>query len=116
MAENSKIEWTVHTWNPWMGCTQGSPACDDCYAMVMMDHRYGKVRWGGGEPRIRTSEGNWKMPYRWARAACAAGRIDTVFCLSLGDIWDNEVPESWRREAFDVIHETPNLLYLLLSK
>lgn len=116
MAENSKIEWTVHTWNPWIGCTQVSPACDDCYAMVMMDHRYGKVRWGAGEDRKRTSPHNWKEPFRFQRMAAAAGRVDTVFCLSLGDIWDNEVDALWRHQAFDVMRQTPNLTYLLLSK
>jgi hypothetical protein len=39
-----------------------------------------------------------------------------VFCLSLGDIWDNEVPAAWRRDAFHVMEQTPNLIYLLLSK
>ena len=29
MAENSKIEWTHHTFNPWVGCTKVSPVgCD----------------------------------------------------------------------------------------
>ena len=28
MAENSKIEWTHHTFNPWMGCTRVSPGLD----------------------------------------------------------------------------------------
>lgn len=116
MAENSKIEWTVHTWNPWIGCAQISPACDNCYAMVMMDHRYGKVQWGVGEDRVRTSADNWKQPSRWDTRAADAGRIDTVFCLSLGDIWDNEVDPMWRRQAFDVMRQTPSLLYLLLSK
>lgn len=116
MAENSKIEWTVHTWNPWMGCTKVGPPCDNCYAEGMMDLRYGKVRWGTGQPRVRTSEANWKMPHRWNRAAAAAGRIDTVFCLSLGDIWDNEVDPLWRHQAFSVMESTPHLLYLLLSK
>lgn len=35
MGENSKIEWTDHTWNPWYGCPDDglrSPACDHCYA------------------------------------------------------------------------------------
>ena len=32
MAENSKIEWTDHTFNPWTGCTKISPGCDHCYA------------------------------------------------------------------------------------
>jgi len=32
MGENSKIEWTDHTFNPWVGCTKVSPGCDHCYA------------------------------------------------------------------------------------
>lgn len=116
MAENSKIEWTAHTWNPWFGCTEVGPPCDRCYARVMMAERYGRVRWGAGEDRVRTSEENWKMPFRWNRAAAAAGRTDTVLCLSLGDIWDNEVDPLWRYQAFEVMRHTPSLLYLLLSK
>lgn len=115
MAENSKIEWTVHTWNPWIGCTRVSPACDHCYA-ADLSARYGWVEWGAGIPRKRTSPSTWAQPLKWNRKALAAGRTDTVFCLSLGDIWDNEVPAEWRREAFAVMRDTPNLLYLLLSK
>jgi len=116
MAENTKIEWCDHTWNPWFGCTEVSPACDHCYARVMMDERYGKAKWGAGQDRVRTSPGNWREPFKWDRAATAAGKIATVFCLSLGDIWDNEVDPLWRTQAFDVMRKTPNLLYLLLSK
>jgi len=32
MAENSKIEWCHHTFNPWTGCTKIGPGCDHCYA------------------------------------------------------------------------------------
>ena len=81
-----------------------------------MDRRYGLVSWGAGEDRIRTSVQNWKEPMRWQRAAQKAGKIETVFCLSLGDIWDNEVDPLWRYQAFQVMEETPNLIYLLLSK
>lgn len=116
MGEQTKIEWCDHTWNPWFGCTKVSPACDFCYAEAMMDTRFGRVEWGAGHDRKRTSADNWREPYRWDKAARKAGRIDTVFCLSLGDIWDNEVPDSWRREAFQVMDDTPNLRYLLLSK
>ncbi len=28
----NKIEWTDKTWNVITGCTQISPACDNCYA------------------------------------------------------------------------------------
>jgi protein gp37 len=116
MAENTKIEWATHTWNPWIGCTKVGPPCDHCYAAELMDTRYGRVTWGAGEDRVKTAPGNWKLPYRWDRAAFSAGRRATVFCLSLGDIWDNEVDPLWRHQAFDVMRATPNLIYLLLSK
>ena len=28
MAENTKIEWAHHTFNPWEGCTKVGPGCD----------------------------------------------------------------------------------------
>ena len=87
MGENSKIEWTDHTFNPWIGCQHVSPGCDHCYAEAMMDHRYGKVEWGPHGERKRTSEGNWKNPVRWNREARdfkrEHGRRPRVFCASL---------------------------------
>ncbi|MFB6312079.1 MAG: DUF5131 family protein, partial [Salinirussus sp.] len=32
MGTDTKIEWAHHTYNPWIGCTRISPACDHCYA------------------------------------------------------------------------------------
>jgi len=39
-----------------------------------------------------------------------------VFCASLADVFDNEVPEHWRRDLFTMIAATPNLDWLLLTK
>ena len=114
MAENSKIEWTDHTFNPWIGCTKVSPACDNCYAEAMMDKRLGKVDWGG--PRHRTSEDNWRKPIAWDNKARAAARRDFVFCASLADVFDNQVPDQWREDLFGLIEKTDNLLWLLLTK
>ena len=44
--ENSKIEWTDHTFNPWIGCTKVNALCEHCYAETMMDKRYKRVQWG----------------------------------------------------------------------
>ena len=115
MAENSAISWTTHTWNPWMGCTKVSPACDGCYAEALMDKRYGKVQWGN-HPRIRTGKHTWNDPLRWQRQAEKDGTRPFVFCASLADIFDNQVPQDWRGEAFAVMRKTPNLVYLLLTK
>lgn len=114
MGENSAISWTQHTWNPWLGCTKVSPACDGCYAEAMLDHRYGKVKWGG--ERVRTVESTWKDPFRWQKMAEKEGARPFVFCASLADIFDNQVNPQWRADAFDVMRQTPNLVYLLLTK
>lgn len=110
MAENTKIEWADHTFNPWMGCTRVSLACDNCYAADMMDTRYGRVKWGAGEPRVRTKD--WSKPRKWNRDTPGA----FVFCASLADVFDNEVPTEWRADLFELIDETPNLVWLLLTK
>jgi protein gp37 len=73
MAENSKIEWCDHTFNPWIGCQKVSPGCDHCYAEAMMDKRYGRVQWGPHGERKRTSEDNWKKPLVWQRERTAIG-------------------------------------------
>lgn len=112
MAENTKIEWADHTFNPWMGCTKVSPACDNCYAAEMMDTRYGRVRWGAGEARVRTAPSNWAKPRKWNRDTPGA----FVFCASLADVFDNEIDPSWRYDLFQLIHATPNLVWLLLTK
>jgi protein gp37 len=54
MGENSNISWCDHTFNPWIGCTAVSAACDLCYARTLMQDRYGRVTWGPGQPRRRT--------------------------------------------------------------
>lgn len=116
MAENTKIEWADHTWNPWIGCTKLGAPCDNCYAEDMMDRRYGRVVWGNDGDRVRTSASTWAQLRKWNRQAGEAGKQAFVFSLSLGDIWDKRVPMAWRREAFDRARECPNLVMLYLSK
>jgi len=116
MAENSKIEWCEHTFNPWMGCTRVSLACDNCYAAVSTPARAMGIAWGAGEKRIPTADANWKLPLRWDARAAAAGVRARVFCASLADVFDNEVPPEWRTRLFEHIRATPNLDWLLLTK
>lgn len=65
MAENSNIEWTDHTFNPWVGCAKVSAGCKNCYAETLMDTRYGRVKWGVNGTRSKTAPGNWKQPLKW---------------------------------------------------
>lgn len=116
MAENTKIEWAHHTFNPWIGCTKVSPACDHCYAEADFSHRRKVVQWGAGQPRKHTAPSTWAQPLRWNAEAERLGVRYRVFCASLADVFDNEVPVSWRRDLFDLIADTPHLDWLLLTK
>jgi protein gp37 len=120
MAEVTAIEWADSTFNPWMGCTKVSPACDHCYAETLMDKRHHRVKWGPHGERVRTSESNWQNPRRWQRQAAAFfaehGRRRRVFCASLADVFDNKAPTGARDDLWTLIRETPGLDWLLLTK
>lgn len=114
--ENSHIQWTDHTFNPWIGCTKVAPECKFCYAEEQQDHRYGRVKWGKGNPRHRTSAAYWRDPAKWNTEAEQSGIRRKVFCCSLADVFDDEVPEHWRWDLIKVIQVTPFLDWLLLTK
>jgi len=118
MASNSKIEWCDHTFNPWVGCTKVSPGCDHCYAEALMDKRMHVVQWGQGRKRTRAA--NWKLPLLWERGhgdfMTLHNRRQRVFCASLADVFDNDVPTDWREDLFELVRCTPHLDWLLLTK
>jgi protein gp37 len=119
MGANSKIKWTDHTFNPWIGCTKVSVGCRNCYAKTSDDrHLFGQIsHWGPGAPRRRTSESNWREPIRWAKRAQAAGVREKVFCASQADVFDAEAPEGAQRDLFNLIHMTSDWLdWLLVTK
>lgn len=116
MAENSQISWTDNTWNPWIGCTKVSDGCKFCYAERDFDKRRHVVEWGPGKPRKRTTEAYWKQPLAWNRKAEKDGTRPRVFCASLADWLDPEVPIEWLADLLELISATPHLDWLLLTK
>jgi len=114
MTADSAIEWTDHTFSPWLGCTPVSAACDHCYAAGFA-RRYGWPDYRRGVPRGRTAPSTWKLPRRWQRKAGANGVRARIF-PSLCDPYDGEVADAWRDDFMALIEETPNLDWLLLTK
>lgn len=119
------IEWTAtqgpdgtwrqgFTFNPWKGCTRISPACDHCYAADWAK-RTGQAQLWEGE-RQRTTQSYWQQPLKWNQRAAASGVRERVFCASLADVFDNQVPEEWREDLWKMIWNTPHLDWLLLTK
>lgn len=106
MAEQSKIQWTDNTFNPWRGCTKVSPGCAHCYA------ERGAARspavlgiWGDAGTRVMASDAMWREPLKWQRRAEQTGSRERVFCASLADVfeaWDGGLQTSqgvaiWKR-------------------
>lgn len=132
MGQHTEISWCDSTFNGWEGCEKVSPGCAHCYAEAR-NHRFGLDNWGPGKPRRRTSEANWRKPLAWNKhgwicdecgtdhqkqTACesAIGHRPRVFCSSLSDWLDDQVQIEWLDDLLKLIHDTPNLDWLLLSK
>lgn len=116
MGENSKIEWTTHTFNPWWGCTKVSEACKHCYAETWAK-RLGQKVWGPKVERRTMSDNHWKQPLKWNRDAENTSDRPRVFCASMADVFEDrsELVEP-RTRLFNLIEATPNLDWLLLTK
>lgn len=113
MGDKTKIQWCNHTFNPWMGCTKVSEGCKNCYAENWAQTQ-GKgvgIEWNN----IPTLRKDWKPPKKWNKQNAGRDRAP-VFCASLADVFDENVPSEWRQRLWDLIRETPNLAWLLLTK
>jgi protein gp37 len=116
MGKDSRIEWTHHTFNPWWGCTKVSQACKFCYAEVWAK-RTGQKLWGPKAERRFFGAEHWKQPLNWDREAKAAGLRRRVFCASMADVFEYRAElQPWREKLWDLIEQTPNLDWLLLTK
>lgn len=117
MGENSGIQWTDHTFNPWWGCDKVSLACRNCYAETFAK-RVGLKVWGGDNTERRFfGDKHWNEPLKWNRAAEKAGERRRVFCASMADVFENRpdlIPH--RARLFHLVTMTPWLDWLFLTK
>ena len=123
MGQNSAIEWTDHTFNPWWGCEKVSEACRFCYAEAG-SKRHGHNVWGAHAPRRFFGDDHWREPVKWNKKAEKAGKPAFVFCASYADVCellpeahpDADKMELERNRLRHLIRETPWLTWLLLTK
>lgn len=126
MGQDSKIEWTDHTFNPWRGCTKVSAGCAHCYAETLSGRNPGTLGiWGKHGTRVIAAESYWKQPHKWNREAEQAGERRRVFCASLADVFEGmasmpaeafHAVTAARIRLFHLITQTPWLDWLLLTK
>lgn len=125
---DTRIEWAHDTLNLWWGCTEVSPQCDHCYARTW-DKRLGGDHWGERGPRL-IMPGVWRAIQKTQAQAAATGEIRLQFVMSMGDIFERDMPlvdrkgnpisqttGDLRNRLFtEVIPQCPNLVFLLLTK
>ncbi len=116
MGQDSKIEWTHHTFNAWWGCVKVSPACKHCYAESWAK-RLGMELWGSDSGRRFFGDAHWRQPIKWNSDAALARKRRRVFCASMSDIFENRRElDVWRARLWPLIEQTPWLDWLLLTK
>ena len=119
MSDRSGIEWTEATWNPTTGCDRVSAGCDNCYALVLAKRlkAMGAAKYQtDGDPRtsgpgfgLTVHRDALDVPRRWRSSRM-------VFVNSMSDLFHARVPLSFVRDVFQVIAETPQHTYQMLTK
>jgi protein gp37 len=109
MAQSS-IEWTEMTWNPTTGCDKVSAGCKFCYAEVMTRrlHAMGIQKYKDGF-KVRVHEDALSIPYTWKKPK-------VVFVNSMSDLFHPEVPLEFIQKVFEVMNNTPQHTYQVLTK
>lgn len=123
MSRTTGIEWTEHTWNPFVGCNVHTAGCTNCYAMRQA-HRIeqfgtvshykgltkkvnGNIVWTGKV--ARASDAGMSKPLKIPGSAL-------IFVNSMSDFWHPAAKDDWRLAAIDVIRRTPQHQYQVLTK
>lgn len=119
MADRSSIEWTEATWNPTTGCDKISAGCDNCYAMTLANRlkamgnpKYqvdGDLRTSGPGFGLTVHPDALDLPRRWRAPR-------TIFVNSMSDLWHAKVPTDFIEAVFDVMADTPQHTYQVLTK
>lgn len=103
---NTGIEWTDRTWNPVTGCTKISSGCAHCYAEAITK------RFPNSFPdgfKIVQHPDRLNAPRRWRKPS-------RIFVNSMSDLFHAEVDLDFVEQVFDVIRETPQHTYQVLTK
>ncbi|WP_406297389.1 phage Gp37/Gp68 family protein [Embleya sp. NBC_00888] len=119
MSDRSPIEWTEATWNPTTGCDRISSGCDHCYALsmarrlkIMGASKYqtdGDPRTSGPGFGLAIHPASLDVPRGWKRPRM-------VFVNSMSDLFHARVPLGFIRDVFEVMTQTPQHTYQILTK
>ena len=110
----SKIEWTDVTWNPFTGCTNVSPGCDNCYmhAMYPRLNSMGVKGYEKDGETVQVVRSRLDGPQQWGRPP------KRIFVNSMSDTFHPHIPRvhldflmikmwSYMEHTFQVLTKRP---------
>lgn len=111
MGTKSKIEWTEQTWNPITGCKKVSPGCKNCYAEALAKRlkAMGAEGYKAGFNTITLLPARLNQPLRRKKPT-------VYFVNSMSDLFQDDVPFEFIDRVMDVITQTPQHTYQILTK
>jgi protein gp37 len=111
MGTKSNIEWTEQTWNPVTGCRKVSPGCKNCYAESLARRlkAMGAEGYKAGFDNITLIPERLLQPLRRKKPTI-------YFVNSMSDLFQDEVPFEFIDKVMDVISDTPQHTYQILTK
>jgi len=103
---NTGIEWTDKTWNPTTGCDKVSSGCMNCYAEAITERFTHNFPNGF---KLTLHQDRIDQPRHWRKPS-------RIFVNSMSDLFHDEVPLEFLHKVFQVMHETPQHIYQILTK
>lgn len=110
MTTTSRIEWTEQTWNPAVGCTKISSGCKHCYAESMA-----KRLKAMDTPGYENGFALQILPQRLLDPI-KRKKPTVYFVNSMSDLFHDRIPDSYIEQVFEVIEQTPQHTYQVLTK
>jgi protein gp37 len=106
----TKIEWTEATWNPSVGCSKVTAGCKNCYAEIMARRlqAIGIADYENGF-EFRTLPERLYQPLNVKKPT-------KFFVNSMSDLFHEKMPFKFLDEIFEVIKNTPQHQYQILTK
>ena len=97
-------------WNPWHGCRKCSEGCRNCY-MYHLD----RLRDRDGSQIYRTGAG-FRYPLSKNRDGTYKVRSGEMLRVCMTSDFFLPEADEWRPEAWEIIHERPDVVFFLLTK
>lgn len=105
---DTTISWTEKTWNPNSGCEVISEGCKFCYALTLAEQKRGTPAFPNGfDLTLRPHKMNEPRKLK---------KPSLIFVNSMSDFGWERLTDEWRDQIVDVIEQTPQHQYQVLTK